>query len=410
MDSFQFLRVDVAVQVNEAQVGLGGAVHRLAVLLEVLRGAISNNLVGAGHQPVQVLLDLALCLHLKSVQELGCHVQKGLLGPGEEPIDGAVGHQPWEFPCAGPEFVPDGAEAKDKVKLVADAVDEVLPQVVRSVVELARLVFLRNRTDVVAGTVLVLGAEEPRNLPRREKVVDILQEPLLLDLVVCEHKRDVPLNSLEVLRTKVVEEVVHVVALCNGDLEELLGLDEGAEAGQGLLARAAHPDEHDAAPGHGEDARDTHNVLERHVEQHEVHLADLVRVVELLLCVEQPLPQGLQGLSRLVDDWGGLDLLPCVRVQHRLPQEVDPVRRGLHITCQFLAEELNHRLLYGLVVPHLVLHHVQLVAEDTCALVLPELSEDPGVVHHVPVGHHDTLRDAREVPHVEVVVKLGRRW
>mmetsp|Transcript_20779 Transcript_20779/g.35679 ORF Transcript_20779/g.35679 Transcript_20779/m.35679 type:complete len:2651 (-) Transcript_20779:3350-11302(-) len=409
VNAVHLLFVDIPIQIDESQVRLGGTVHGLTEPLEVVRGGLVDDVVDVGHERVQELLRLVVGLHFVGLQELRRHVQQRLHGPREEPVDGAVRHQPRELARARPELVPDGGEAQHEMQAVADAVDEVLPQVVGRVVELLGLLLFGDGADVVEGGVTVITPEQPGHLPGGQEVVDVLQEALLLDLVVREDERDPALHGLEVLGPQVIKEIVDTVGLRDGDLESDLVDDEGGQAREGLLARAPDTDQHDVATGHAQRAGDPDDVLHGHVEQHQVQLADLVGVVELLLPGQEAAAQGLDGLDGLIDDGGRLQLLPGVGVQDGLPQEVHPVRRGLALGSQLVPEGLHSALGDGLVVPDLVLHLIELVAEHAAALGLEKVHQRLGVCDHLLAAHHHALRDTRQISDVEDVMELRGR-
>ena len=70
-------------------------------------------------------------------------------------------------------------------------------------------------------------------------------------------------------REDVLPEVGHRVALRELDLEDRVAADEGGEAREALLARAAHADEQCVAARVADDARDAADVLHRLLEEHE---------------------------------------------------------------------------------------------------------------------------------------------
>ena len=94
---------------------------------------------------------------------------------------------------------------------------------------------------------------------------------------------------------EVVDEVVGVVGAGEGDLEVLVAGDEGGEAGQALLARAAHAHEDSVAPVRADDARDLDQVDHGILEEHEVHAQAPHHVLVLLHVAHQLLREELQG-------------------------------------------------------------------------------------------------------------------
>ena len=84
--------------------------------------------------------------------------------------------------------------------------------------------------------------EDLRGQPGGQHVVDILQETLLLDVLIREEEGGlVPADAAVAEENlEVLDEVGEVVGTCDGDLESLVGADEGGELGETLFATSAH--------------------------------------------------------------------------------------------------------------------------------------------------------------------------
>ena len=60
-------------------------------------------------------------------EELADDCLKSLLGPGSEPVNGCVVHQPWEISAASLEGLPAGGHAQHNVQVAGALCDEVRP-------------------------------------------------------------------------------------------------------------------------------------------------------------------------------------------------------------------------------------------------------------------------------------------
>ena len=248
--------------------------------------------MGEGHVVGDVLADL--CLDVGNVlEETRGHTDQGLMRPGVEPVEDSAVHQPGELARTDAELVSHRAEAQGEVEVLTDLVDEEVPAILRSVND-ARLLDLTAHR--VTEAVLVFGSEELRDLSRREEVVDVNEHALLHDLVVRhqEGNRGPLHTSLLVQAEEVLLEVVDPVGAGDLHLEELVPADECRESSKTLLTRAAHAHEHGIALGEVNDARDAGYMLDRLVEQHQVH--DGIALVVLL----QLVLEGLLELGELV--------------------------------------------------------------------------------------------------------------
>jgi len=73
-------------------------------------------------------LDFFFGIHLELIQEFMRHSNKCILGPGEEPINTALGEQRWELLTSGSEFGTNGGEGEDHMKAILDSIDEEDPE------------------------------------------------------------------------------------------------------------------------------------------------------------------------------------------------------------------------------------------------------------------------------------------
>mmetsp|Transcript_13834 Transcript_13834/g.40684 ORF Transcript_13834/g.40684 Transcript_13834/m.40684 type:complete len:241 (+) Transcript_13834:4592-5314(+) len=195
-----------------------------------------------------------------------------LLRPREEPVDRRAIGQRRELAAPVAEVVADRRHADDEVQVRAHLVDEESPQALTRVVgQAGRLRFGADRVDE---WVLVLVREQIRRAALREDVVEVDEAPLLEDLLVREQEdRRGGLGAhLCVERPQVVLEVVHPVGCRELHLEGLVPADEGGEARERLLARAAHADEHRVAARLAQHPAEPRYVLDRVPEKDEPHL------------------------------------------------------------------------------------------------------------------------------------------
>ena len=190
--------------------------------------------------------------------------------PRLEPVDDGAVDERGEVPGADAKLIADGGEAQAHVQVLAHLVEEKVPQVFRGVDDPRALALVAHR---VAHLILLLVGHEVGDVPGRQQVVDVHQEPLVDDLPVRHQERHgVALDaSLDVQAQQVSLEVRHAVGGGDRDLEHVVLADERRELGERLLARAAHAHEHSVAAREVEDARHARDVVHRLFEQHQIH-------------------------------------------------------------------------------------------------------------------------------------------
>ena len=158
-----------------------------------------------------------LVLDLEVAHEVARDVGERLLGPRQEPVDGAAVDERGELLRARAELVADGREAEDEVQVGAHAVDEEGPQLVlRRVLAPWRRATWRTRRRLAVDGVDLVAREEVGQLARVEEDVDVLEEALLLDLLVGEDEGDalaLEHARLQVERLEVLEQVDRRVRL-----------------------------------------------------------------------------------------------------------------------------------------------------------------------------------------------------
>jgi len=215
-----------------------------------------------------------------------------LLGPRQEVVDRRDGEHAGELAGADREERVEGTEAQDDVQVVADPVDEELPQVVLRLLLVGALLLEHAREVAVDGQLLVLG-DEAGHLTREQHRVEVLEEVLVLDLRVGKQERH--------LLTLVAGDLVHHLQILHQrgdtvgfrelDLEGERPADVRRKLGERLLAGPAYTDEHGGAAGHFEDTGDAHEVAHGVGEEYEVH--GHLRVLLVVL--------GQEGLRALPD-------------------------------------------------------------------------------------------------------------
>mmetsp|Transcript_24997 Transcript_24997/g.74253 ORF Transcript_24997/g.74253 Transcript_24997/m.74253 type:complete len:401 (-) Transcript_24997:7680-8882(-) len=316
-----------------------------------------------------------------------------LLRPREEPVDRRAIGQRRELAAPVAEVVADRRHADDEVQVRAHLVDEESPQALTRVVgQAGRLRFGADRVDE---WVLVLVREQIRRAALREDVVEVDEAPLLEDLLVREQEdRRGGLGAhLCVERPQVVLEVVHPVGCRELHLEGLVPADEGGEARERLLARAADADQHGVSSRVVYDARDAAEVLHRHVEEDEVHLRKIVVVLgelrlEDAIHVVPVLERKVHLLIRLGDERG------------------EQVRLGEQLLLLEVPEVVLRLLEQDLLELVEVSRRGHAVAVHAHRLVEPQ----PGHVHRLLVRRRvhvdEALEDARHGAQVPLVVEL----
>ena len=422
--------VQVLVPVHERQVRLGRHVDVAPEPLEVLGAGLGDADVHAAHHALQRPLDLVVAGHREVADELAGHGHERVLGPRHEPVDGAAVDEPRELLRAAAELHAHRREAQHDVEVLAHAVDEEVPQIIGRVGRVRRHL-LHHRAYVGHDGLHLVLREEPGHLARHQHLVDVLEERLALHLGVREEEAH--LAALEARRLvqvlQVVEQVVLAVGLGDGDLERERPADVRRHARQALLARPAHAHQQPVAARHGQQPRDAHQVHERVVEVHQLHLETPGRLVELPLLLLHALADLLQPPAhRLVVRGVRVEDLSRLGILHGLTEPVDEVDRLLDLRHLLgRGPEGLHGQLGDLVLgPGLVVGVDELVHEHALALVLPEREEvaagrgdGAAAEGHDALrrlspeplggGQDDPLEDLGQLADVEEVVELGGR-
>eukprot|EP00982_Pelagococcus_subviridis_P009578 30935-Pelagococcus_subviridis.AAC.13 len=317
--------------------------------------------------------------HVQVFQEHLRHRPKRVLRPRLKPIDHGVVDHPGEVPTARPERVSHRGHPEDDVEVVPAPVDEVVP---RGFFRLAEA-FLDDFFFEAGGDAFFFVVRVQRgNHPAREHVVDELQEPLIRD----------------VRRLEVVSEHRLVVPAREGDFKHLAPGGERGESRQRLLPRPADADEQRVSLIEPNDAMHARQVLERVLEEHEVHVFVLTVVVRHDL-----LEQGLDIRVRA-------DVF--VQAQHPSGGVAFAARlRDFFRSFLVVAEEdrvLENIVRVGLD-DGLVLLGNQPVVEDSQDFVSPQSDELRRGLELVLGRAQEAFVHPREVSEVEDVVETTRR-
>mmetsp|Transcript_33594 Transcript_33594/g.89014 ORF Transcript_33594/g.89014 Transcript_33594/m.89014 type:complete len:257 (+) Transcript_33594:826-1596(+) len=244
-----------------------------------------------------------MVLHaLHALQLTTGDAEQGLVGPGQEPVDGAAVHEGREHAHAHAQRRADGRHCEDYVEIIADRLDEVRPH---RVLGLAAAVFLGPRPRVADDAVGLVGREEVGHLARVEDVVEVLEERLVDDLGVVdeEHRRlCLPAAGRDEELLLILTESIQAVALGEGDGELGRLRHRGAEQGAARAAAAADTDQEGVAARLPQDARDAADVAHTVAEEDELHWRCVREVVLVVGVLELLLDLG--GVLRLLVDPG----------------------------------------------------------------------------------------------------------
>jgi len=165
------------------------------------------------------------------------------------------------------------------VEVVATAVNDKIPAVLLGLDDACLGNVVAHRVD--QRVLLVLGVERGDHA-RREDVVDELEEALLDHVRVGEEEDGLlvlgPQDAVQTLQVLAEERLV--VPPRKGDLEEPAVGRKRAEPRERLLAAAADAHEQKVAAWHLQHALQTDNVLQRVLEEHQVHGLELLVVLD----------------------------------------------------------------------------------------------------------------------------------
>ena len=233
---------------------------------------------------------------------MGGNADQRLFGPRLEPVDGASRDQAGELQSSRPELLANGREAEDNVEVGLHPLEEPGHRVLRGRLHLGALP-LHHRHQLRHDLALFVSCEEVGDETSCKDVVDVLQETLLFDVLICEQEGCS--FSLDATRSEqdlqILDKVCRVVSSGHRDLEGLVSRDEGGEFCQTLLSTASHPDQHGVAPWVSDDPRYLDQVDDRVREEDQVHVGAPEDVVVLLQEDLQPLLDALEVLDGFVD-------------------------------------------------------------------------------------------------------------
>mmetsp|Transcript_6335 Transcript_6335/g.7523 ORF Transcript_6335/g.7523 Transcript_6335/m.7523 type:complete len:756 (+) Transcript_6335:4217-6484(+) len=274
--------VKLMIGLDEGEIGLGGDVHVATHLLEVLRADLIDHLVDLAHMDSQLLFHFRFRVNLDLRQELGRDRDEGLLGPGQEPIDGAAREHGGELLGTLSELGIDGGEGENHVEVVLDTVEEVLPEDSgRGVFTLLAHFLHVDGLALDGDEILVFLTEQTWDFTGGEHRVDSFKEGLRLHLGVGHQEADrATLRAgLLVKLFDIVEEGAQVIGLGEGDLEHEVTADGRGKSRERGLTRTTDTDEHSATSSGVDRAGESKQVVHGVVEDNEGHLLGRVLLV-----------------------------------------------------------------------------------------------------------------------------------
>mmetsp|Transcript_6913 Transcript_6913/g.16623 ORF Transcript_6913/g.16623 Transcript_6913/m.16623 type:complete len:1317 (-) Transcript_6913:1319-5269(-) len=390
----------ILVEGDELEERLGRHVVEATLRLLVVGRGIGDREVLLGHVLGEGRDDDFGVLELEvGAEEALGHRLEGVARPRVEHVDRGAVDQAREAARAHAEGVADRREGEHDLEHGAAALDQKLEHRL-GVVRHARGLGLAAKR--VVERVDVLLGEEVRDPARGEHGVQVDQELVVDDLAVGHEERDRDLlhDGELVVVAEVLLEVLHTVRARHLDLLDLVAADERREAAEALLAGAADADEHGVTARLAQHARAARDVLDRVLEEDEVHAVGKGDVVLLEVVVEDARQLGHVGRLLIVLNVG--TRLQEVDEDDRLGAE-DGVglERGGEGPALDLHDNVGEPLLVGRV--------REAVVEDALDLVDAELAEVVRTLYLPLVNHEHTLKHLADVTQVERVVKLGGR-
>ena len=340
------------------------------------------------------------------------HLRDGtqrVLGPGREPVDDGVVHQPGEVAASRAKGIAHGGHREHDVQVIPAPIHVVPP---------ARLLGLSetlgaNLIPHAAHHALLLVIRVQRgHHPGGEHVVHQLEKTLVRDVVIREEEHNLFIFHADagVERLEIFAKHRLVVPSREGNLEDAASGGVRSEPRQTLLTRAAHADEQSVALIETDDAVDAGEMFERVLEEDEVHRL-VFRVVQLENRVEHGFDVDV-GLDVLVQAQR-LGFLVAVLVEAEFLGGVEVIAEEDRITEDLLLRELvllQHKLVHLLNHHRLVLLGDEPVVQDAKCLVAPETDEIALGLELVRRRAQYPLVDAREIAEVEDVMEARRRW
>jgi hypothetical protein len=214
--------------------------------LEIGDANFGNHVVDLTHVNNEFSLDSLSVVNAEFAQELVGHRDKRLFGPGQEPIDIALGQEGGELLRTETELRTNGGEGKNGMEAILHTVDEIDPHFEHgriftlntSFLHVDSLLLKRNQVTIFFGM-------EAGNFTSGKHRVDHLKESLALDLSISEQESDgfTTGTSLIVKLLDVILELDVTIGLGERDLEEILLANERGKLGERLLTRTTNTDQ-----------------------------------------------------------------------------------------------------------------------------------------------------------------------
>mmetsp|Transcript_13243 Transcript_13243/g.37393 ORF Transcript_13243/g.37393 Transcript_13243/m.37393 type:complete len:219 (+) Transcript_13243:4609-5265(+) len=172
--------------------------------------------------------------HRDIAHKLGGNRLQRLGGPLGKPVDGAAVDQRGELSEAVTEGVADGAQADRHVQVLLGSVNEVLPQLLRTLQ--GQLLLLRSHSRGLDHSSPLVVREHVGHLATVQQVVDVFHKRLVLYLSVAEQKqRRLPLCTCHLGDPlQILAPVIRAVALRDLHLLCAHAVDESCQAAEAL--------------------------------------------------------------------------------------------------------------------------------------------------------------------------------
>jgi hypothetical protein len=181
------LLVDGLVAADERQIRLGCNVSGPPELGEVASARVAHIVVQIAHGGDQVGLCVRRANDFVAGEEVVGDRDERLFGPALEPVDRAAADEAWELERSVAELLADGREAEDNVKVLADALKEVVVEDLLGGYALGVL-FFHGCYEQVADLFDLVAREQAADHAAGQDVVDVLEETLFFDVLVGENE------------------------------------------------------------------------------------------------------------------------------------------------------------------------------------------------------------------------------
>ena len=238
----------------------------------------------------------------------------------------------------------------------------------------ARNCLFRDGSELLTNTIHFILGKETRNLSRSQNHVDVFQETFFLHFIVREEEHDRRGEASHAIEhLQIIQQVTRVVSLGNDQLECLEPLDKRRKTSQRLLSTSSHTYKEGISSGCVNNARDSHQMFQRKVKEHQGHGGLFVLFIVLIHEEGHSRLQGLKAFNGFVDV-GNNSVFLRIFWLLCISQEVDKecLLHGI-FTVDFIGEVFLDHFLQSVVEPLLILHVDEFISNHTSHFMRPKL-------------------------------------